>query len=155
MESKDIKKYTHIEHVLNIPDTYIGSTDFTTEEIWLYDEKNSKMKKQLINYIPGEYKIFDELLVNALDQNTRLQEQIKKNPDLQPVKNIKVNYNLDDNFVSVFNDGEGIPIEKHAVEDIYIPELIFGHLLTSGNYDKKNKRTGGKNGYGSKLTNIF
>ena len=155
MESKDIKKYTHIEHILKIPDTYIGSTDFTSEELWLYDETNNKMKKELINYIPGEYKIFDEILVNALDQNTRLTEKIKLGDNLLPVKNIKVSYDTTENFISICNDGEGIPIEKHSEEDIYIPELIFGHLLTSGNYDKKNKRTGGKNGYGSKLTNIF
>ena len=35
-------------------------------------------------------------------------------------------------------------------------ELIFGHLLTSSNYnDSNNKITGGRNGYGAKLTNIF
>jgi len=38
----------------------------------------------------------------------------------------------------------------------YIPELIFGHLLTSSNYDDSIKKvTGGRNGYGAKLTNIF
>jgi DNA topoisomerase-2 len=34
--------------------------------------------------------------------------------------------------------------------------LIFGHLLTSSNYeDNKKKVTGGRNGYGAKLANIF
>jgi len=34
--------------------------------------------------------------------------------------------------------------------------LVFGHLLTSSNYDDKQKKvTGGRNGYGAKLTNIF
>ena len=155
MNPDDIKKYTHIEHILKIPDTYIGSTEFATDELWLYDENNCKMNKKLINYIPGEYKIFDELLVNALDQYTRINEKIKKGDKLHPVKNIKISFNKEDNCITVFNDGEGIPVDKHKGEDIYIPELIFGHLLTSGNYDKKNKRTGGKNGYGSKLTNIF
>ena len=32
----------------------------------------------------------------------------------------------------------------------------IGHLLTSSNYDDKQKKvTGGRNGYGAKLTNIF
>ena len=53
------------------------------------------------------------------------------------------------------NDGEGIDIEMHPEHKIYVPELIFGNLLTSANYEKKNKTTGGKNGYGAKLTNIF
>jgi len=41
-------------------------------------------------------------------------------------------------------------------EGIYIPELIFGHLLSSSNYkDDEAKVTGGRNGYGAKLCNIF
>ena len=53
------------------------------------------------------------------------------------------------------NDGQGIPVEKHS-EGVYNPELIFGHLLTSSNYDKSEKKiVGGKNGYGAKITNIF
>lgn len=40
--------------------------------------------------------------------------------------------------------------------DIYVPELIFGNLLTSSNYDDNMKKvTGGRNGYGAKLANIF
>ena len=39
---------------------------------------------------------------------------------------------------------------------MYVPELIFGHLLTSSNYnDNEKKVTGGRNGYGAKLANIF
>lgn len=42
------------------------------------------------------------------------------------------------------------------VQGIYIPEMIFGHLLTSSNYnDLEAKTTGGRNGYGAKLCNIF
>ena len=100
-------------------------------------------------------KIFDEILVNALDQIVRLKQLIEKGDDLIPVRNIKVSFNKEEGWISVYNDGEGISVEKHSQEGIYIPELIFGHLLTSGNYDKKEKVTGGKNGYGAKLTNIF
>ena len=122
----EIKKYTHIEHVLKIPDTYIGSTESTIEEHWIYDESNNKMVKEQIKYTPGEYKIFDEILVNALDQYTRINQLIQKgNKDLVPVKNIKVSFNLEDNSISVYNDGEGISVDKHPEEDIYIPELIF------------------------------
>jgi len=51
---------------------------------------------------------------------------------------------------------KGIPVEIHAEEKMYVPELIFGHLLTSSNYDDDIKKvTGGRNGYGAKLANIF
>ncbi len=44
----------------------------------------------------------------------------------------------------------------HEKEKVYVPELVFGHLLTSSNYDDNElKVTGGRNGYGAKLTNIF
>jgi DNA topoisomerase-2 len=47
-------------------------------------------------------------------------------------------------------------VEIHKEEGVYVPELIFGHLLTSSNYDDAEKKTtGGRNGYGAKLTNIF
>ena len=69
---------------------------------------------------------------------------------------IKINYNSENGEWSIYNDGEGISIQKHSKEKIYNPELIFCHLLTSGNYDKsKTKIIGGKNGFGAKLVNIF
>ena len=47
-------------------------------------------------------------------------------------------------------------MEMHAKEKMYVPELIFGTLLTSSNYnDDQKKVTGGRNGYGAKLCNIF
>jgi DNA topoisomerase II len=58
--------------------------------------------------------------------------------------------------ISVWNNGAGVPVEIHKGEGVYVPELIFGHLLTSSNYDDAEKKvTGGRNGYGAKLANIF
>ena len=69
---------------------------------------------------------------------------------------IKVTIDPESNTISVHNNGRGIPIEIHSREKIYIPELIFGHLLSSSNYDDDEKKlTGGRNGFGAKLTNIY
>jgi DNA topoisomerase-2 len=69
---------------------------------------------------------------------------------------IKVTINREQNEISIYNNGKGIPIEIHKEEKVYVPELIFGHLLTSSNYnDNEKKVTGGRNGYGAKLCNIF
>ena len=69
---------------------------------------------------------------------------------------IKVTIDRQNNQISVFNTGRGIPIEIHKDEQVYVPELIFGHLLTGSNYDDNEKKlTGGRNGYGAKLCNIF
>lgn len=62
----------------------------------------------------------------------------------------------ENNTISVWNDGRGIPVEMHKEQKVYVPTLIFGHLLTSSNYnDDEKKVTGGRNGYGAKLCNIF
>ena len=69
---------------------------------------------------------------------------------------LKVEIDIEEGTISVHNNGKGIPIEIHSTEKIYIPEMIFGHLLTSSNYDDEEKKlTGGRNGYGAKLTNIY
>ena len=69
---------------------------------------------------------------------------------------IKVTIDVENCVISVYNSGRGIPIEVHTREKIYIPELIFGHLLSSSNYDDDEKKlTGGRNGYGAKLANIY
>ena len=153
--SQQIKKYSHLEHVLKLPDTYVGSIEQTSEEHYVLNSDGTKMEKKSISYTPGEYKIFDEILVNALDHYVRIKEKNIQGYEFSPVKSIKVSFSKEEGWISVMNDGEGIPVELHESENIYVPELIFGHLLTSGNYEKKQKHTGGKNGYGGKLANIF
>ena len=62
----------------------------------------------------------------------------------------------ENNVVSVYNNGKGIPVVMHKDENMFVPTMIFGHLLTSSNYnDEEQKVTGGRNGYGAKLCNIF
>lgn len=153
-KKENYKKHTHREHVLELPDTYIGSVETADEPRWIYDPVSSRMIHRSVQYNPGLYKTFDELIVNARDALVRTQLDSKRTP----IKRIDVTAALVDNVftISVKNDGDGIPIEEHSEEKCYIPELIFGHLLTSSNYDKSQEKVvGGKNGYGAKLANIF
>ena len=58
--------------------------------------------------------------------------------------------------IKVWNNGNGLPVEMHKDMGVYVPEMIFGNLLTSSNYnDSEKKVVGGRNGYGAKLANIF
>merc|ERR1719157_255432 len=69
---------------------------------------------------------------------------------------IKVEIDSKQKRIKVTNNGRGLPIAIHKEHKVYVPELVFGHLLTSDNYDDSEKKvTGGRNGYGAKLTNIF
>ncbi|KAJ3332095.1 DNA topoisomerase 2 [Blyttiomyces sp. JEL0837] len=138
------QKKSQLEHILLRPDTYIGSVEYLQGPMWVFE--NSQMVNRNISYVPGLYKIFDEILVNAADNKIR-------DPKMDTVR---VNIDKEDNRISIYNNGRGIPIQVHATEGVYVPELIFGHLLTSSNYDDSEKKvTGGRNGYGAKLCNIF
>lgn len=69
---------------------------------------------------------------------------------------IKVTIDQENNRITVWNNGKGIPVVIHKEHNMYVPELVFGHLLTSSNYDDSIKKvTGGRNGFGAKLTNIY
>ena len=148
------KKHTHREHILELPDTYIGSIDTHEESRWIWDEGAGRMAWKQVAFCPGFYKLFDEVLVNALDHRVRLLTTSAKAEDVHPVKNIWVT--LEPGRITVRNDGDGIPVGMHPEYKMHVPEMIFGNLLTSSNYNKEEEKTvGGKNGYGAKLANIF
>ncbi|KAM4631214.1 DNA topoisomerase 2-beta [Polymixia lowei] len=139
------QKKTQLEHILLRPDTYIGSVEPVTQQMWVFDE-DIGMNLREITYVPGLYKIFDEILVNAADNKQRDKR----------MSTIKITIDPESNTISVWNNGKGIPVVEHKDEKMYVPALIFGHLLTSSNYDDEEKKvTGGRNGYGAKLCNIF
>ena len=146
------KKMSQIEHIKELPDSYIGSVEKAPFNMWVFDDKKKSFIRRDINIVPGLYKIFDEICVNSLDHHVRTKNLLASDR----VTIIKVNIDPKENCISIYNNGAGIDIAKHKEHKIYVPEMIFGNLLTSANYDKNEKKiTGGKNGYGAKLTNIF
>ncbi|PBL01342.1 type II DNA topoisomerase [Armillaria gallica] len=144
--SETYQKLTQLEHILKRPDSYIGSVETITQAMWTYDVATKRMVNREVKFVPGFYKIVDEILVNAADNKI----------NDSSMDTIKVNIDVEEGTISVYNNGRGIPIEMHSQEKMYIPELIFGHLLSSSNYDDDEKKlTGGRNGYGAKLANIY
>ena len=143
------RKQSHREHILSLPDTYIGSIENNEEEVYLHNEDGT-FELQKIQLNPGFFKLIDELIVNAHDHVVRLNQRKSTNP----VKYIHIT--CDGQTFEIENDGESIDVAKHPDYNMYIPQMIFGELLTSTNYDKEEKKlVGGKNGYGVKLVNIF
>jgi DNA topoisomerase-2 len=145
MES--VQKLTHIEHILKRPDSYVGPVEQGTEPYWILD--GSTFTKKNLKYSPALLKIFDEILVNAIDRNSLHPKQ---------VNSISVSIDKETGSVTIENNGPlgGIGVRMHEKEGLWNPELVFGHLLTSTNYDDSQKRiVGGRNGYGAKLANIY
>ncbi|KAL3855352.1 hypothetical protein ACJMK2_014568 [Sinanodonta woodiana] len=140
------QKKTQLEHILLRPDTYIGSIEMLTQPMWVLDEENNCMIQRDITYVPGLYKIFDEILVNAADNKQR-------DPKMSC---LKIDIDPESGKIRIWNNGKGIPVVEHKEHKMFVPTMIFGHLLTSSNYDDTEKKvTGGRNGYGAKLCNIF
>lgn len=140
------QKIEQREHILLRPDSYVGDVKQQKEMMWIYDDALNRMTKKEIEYSPALYKIYDEILVNARD---RLFVD-------ETCDTIKVNISKEKNKIEVYNNGNGIPIVMHKEHNIMLPELLFGNLLSSSNYDDTEDRiTGGRNGYGAKLANIY
>ena len=140
------QKKTPLEHILLRPDTYIGSVQPLTEKMWIFDEATQQIVNKEITYTPGLFKIFDEILVNAADNKQRDKK----------MDTIRIDIDAEKNEIKIHNNGKGIPIVHHKDENMYVPTMIFGHLLTSSNFnDEEEKVTGGRNGYGAKLCNVF
>ena len=151
------QKKTDREHILDAPDTYIGSIEPDTVTNWTYDANKEVMVHKDYSWIPGLYKCFDEGIVNARDHYIRMAQKIAAKEDgTLPVKQIDITIDKDTGVITMKNDGNGIDVAKHPEYDLWIPEMIFGHLRTSTNYNKDEKKiVGGKNGFGFKLVLIY
>jgi len=144
--SDQYQKKSPREHVLLRPDTYVGSVERDKEKMFVMDEAKACMVEEEVEFVPALYKIFDEILVNAADNKQRD----------DTMREIRVKIDIDAGSITVKNDGKGIPVQIHREHGMYIPELIFGNLLTSSNYNDADLKTvGGRNGFGAKLANIF
>ncbi|VEU35638.1 unnamed protein product [Pseudo-nitzschia multistriata] len=172
---------TPLEHVLLRPGMYVGPTErLPPADCWAMDPlpppvvlpppgKDGpiarggdpllrpplapSLVRREAGLVPALQKIFDEILVNATDNHLRHPKTCNK---------LEVSIDRGDPSegrpasVWISNNGTGIPLEVHTTEGIYVPELLFGHLLTGSNFDDGEKRlTGGRHGYGAKLANIF
>jgi DNA topoisomerase-2 len=151
--AKQYQQKTDKQHILDNPDTYIGSVENVDTLSWVYDDASGRIVLRDIEYIPGLYKLFDEGIVNSRDHVIRMIHS----PMLEKkfVSYIETSIE-EDGTITLTNDGNGIDVAKHPENDLWIPEMVFGHLRTSTNYDKEEKRiVGGKNGFGFKLVLIW
>ena len=137
------KKLSDIDHVLERSGMYVGSIKINDSYKWILSE-DKKFSYNEISYNPAFIKLFDEIVMNSIDESKR--EGSKLNI-------IKIF--IKDNKISVWDNG-GIPVVKHTEHNEWIPEMIFSNLKAGSNFNDDEERTGsGTNGVGSSLVNIF
>jgi len=154
--SKKYQKKSAIQHILDAPDTYVGSIEKVESLQHILNEAGDKIIEKNIEYIPGLFKLFDEGIVNCRDHVVRMLQAISVGqPNCIPVSNIEITIS-EDGTITMMNDGNGIDVAEHPEHKTWIPQMIFGELRTSTNYDKEEKKiVGGKNGFGFKLVLIW
>ena len=154
--AQQYQKKTDKEHILDNPDTYIGSVENIDTHGYVFDSVVGALIQKQYHYVPGLYKLFDEAIVNCRDHAIRMKQAMANcTSNTIPLSFIDITI-ANDGMMSFTNDGNGIDIAKHPTYDIWIPEMIFAHLRTGTNYNKEEKKiVGGKNGFGAKLIFIW
>jgi DNA topoisomerase II len=117
-------KKTQLEHILLRPDTYIGSVEKQVQLMWVLDAETKQIVNRNCSHVPGLYKIFDEIIVNAADNKQR-------DPTMDC---IKVTINREEKSIQVWNNGNGIPIAIHQEHNIYVPELVGREMNAAFNF---------------------
>jgi DNA topoisomerase II len=102
------QKLSQLEHIIKRPDTYIGSVEKTEQQMWVFNKQTSQMELRKVSFVPGLYKIFDEILVNAADNKQRDDAD-------HTMTSLKVTIDRSTGEIAVENNGKGIPIEIHQV----------------------------------------
>ena len=101
--------------------------------MWVYDAATESIIFRPCTFVPGLYKIFDEIIVNAADNKQRDENMNRVEVTIKP----------EENMIRIKNNGTGIPVVIHRDHQIYVPELIFGNLLTGSNFDDDEAKTTG------------
>jgi DNA topoisomerase II len=140
------KQYDQRTHVYMKPDMYIGADGRSSREEWLFDSTTGQMVNSVIDFSPGCERIYLEVLTNASDNVGR-----SRRADVDPGR---IDITMNQEMISVTNYGLPIPVEMHPKENVYVPQMIFGSLLTSSNYEV-DRHEAGTNGIGAKAANIF
>ncbi|AWD91285.1 topoisomerase II large subunit [Enterobacteria phage vB_EcoM_IME281] len=145
MIDNKIEMLSDKEHVLKRPGMYIGSVSFEDHERFLFGEFTK------VRYVAGVLKLVDEIIDNSVDEAIRT--------NFKFANKISVSIDLSSNKVTVEDNGRGIPqalVVTPEGEEIPGPVAAWTKTKAGGNFGDDSERvTGGQNGVGSSLTNIF
>lgn len=138
----EFKVLTDVEHIKLRPNMYIGSISTETHQRFLNGIFGD------YSYVPSMVKIIEEIIDNSVDEAIRT--------DFKYANQITIDISSD--TVKVSDNGRGIPLEEvETPEGTKVPRAVLAWTRTKAgsNFDDSNRITGGMNGVGSSLTNIF
>jgi DNA topoisomerase-2 len=150
-ESVDTKyeNLSQREHILKRMNLYLGSKNETENIVWVINKNTDQLEKETISYSIALINSIYESLQNTVDHCLKT----KSIKGLNKCDTIKLNFNHETGEISVFNNGQGIKVEKFNNTDQYIIEVIFSEYLSGSNFNNDAEIKIGANGLGIKLLN--
>ena len=143
----DYQKVSEIDHILLRSGMYIGPIDRQVRKTHCYSMTDKKIIEKDVSHAEGQEQTFLEIIGNATDNVQRSRDH-----NIEPGK---IEITVTDKWVIVRNYGMNIPVAFDE-KGVWVPDMIFGQLRTSSNYDdNKDRLYIGMNGLGAKATNVF
>jgi DNA topoisomerase-2 len=140
------------DHVRKRSGMYVGSLQEVENNVWILNKDTDTLVKKVLKYSIANYNIIDEIIVNSIDHIHRCVNIKGKNR----CDTIKLNFDKETGIISVYNNGEGIIVEKYENNDYYIPEMIFSKPMSGSNFSENAEKIScGMNGSGGKICNIL
>jgi DNA topoisomerase II len=139
------------EHILKRMNLYLGSKNETENTVWIINKNTNQLEKETISYSIAFINALYESFQNAVDHCLRC----KSIKGINHCDTIKVNFNKESGEISVYNNGQGIKVEKFNNTDQYIIEVIFSEYLSGSNFNNDSDIKIGANGLGIKLLNTI
>lgn len=151
MEADDYKQLAPIDHVLRRVEMYGATKSIQEYKSYVPNEDFTELSEVKMEYSMLLKKLIDEISTNAIDQ-------ARTNP--KTVNNIYHLFDEETGAITIINDGTPIPLKmKKNLQGVSmpIPQFVTTEFNTSSNYNKSRevKTTGGCNGVGMKLTNVW
>lgn len=150
--SAEFVQLTEKEHGIE-KSMHLGSHKVSTYDIYTY--RDGVIALEPVKYSQVFYKMFDEILVNAMDVKMKF----------NTIKTIEITFDKATGEISIHNDGSrGIPcgiVKTSNGTPIYLPEMLYTHFRSGSNHKKCKKTTEntdhistGTNGLGCKLVTV-
>lgn len=143
MIENEIKILSDREHIVKRSGMYIGSSAEESHERFMFGKFGP------ITYVPGVIKLIDEIIDNSVDEAIRTNFKFAN----------KISVEIKGNKIIVTDNGRGLPQAEVVTPEGTTepgPVAAWTRPRAGGNFgDDAERKTGGMNGVGSALTNIF
>ncbi len=137
------------EHILEKVSMYGATISMDEYNLQIPNEDFTKIEQVTLTFPMILKKLIEEISTNAIDHARKTGTEVKN-----------LHHNFEDGYFTIVNDGKPIPltiIKNLQGVEMPLPMFLTTEFNTSSNYDKNRteKTTGGTNGVGIKLTNVF